>query len=61
MEAAKDYPITLTGGPYVYTVNLSEKTKAAQTGDNNLPIVIALIVVACACGGYVACRKLRKK
>lgn len=33
----------------------------AQTGDDNLPIVIALIVVACACGGYVSYRKLRKK
>ncbi|MDO5426497.1 MAG: hypothetical protein Q4F54_01605 [Coriobacteriia bacterium] len=61
MEVGKDYPIMLAGGPYVYTVNLSEKTKAAQTGDDNLPIVIALIVLACACGGYIAYRKLRKK
>lgn len=33
----------------------------AQTGDDNLAIVISLIVVACACGGFITYRKLRKK
>ena len=33
----------------------------AQTGDVNFTIVIALIVVACACGVFVVYRKLRKK
>lgn len=62
MEVGKEYPLQTAQGPYSFKANLSEKVKpAAQTGDDNLPIVIALIVLACACGGYIAYRKLRKK
>lgn len=42
-------------------MNYGEKLQAAQTGDDNLPIVIALIVLVCACGGFIVYRKLRKK
>lgn len=60
-EETQALQISLEQGKYTFNMNYGEKYQAAQTGDANLPIVIALIVVACACGGYIAYRKFRKK
>ena len=62
MEVGKEYMLDIDEGPYAFKANLSEKVKpTAQTGDANLPIVAALIVLVCACGGFIAYRRIKKK
>lgn len=60
-DEEKGVQINLNDGDYTFKMNYGEKLQVAQTGDDNLPIVIALIVLVCACGGFIVYRKLRKK